>query len=127
MIPIQQNVAFVVDDQQEVRESLRTALQSRGWLVHEANSAWNAIQQWPFLTPKPQVLVADLRMESLNAGMTLANELTAEIPELKVIIMSGFLSGFENIPSHYSYLRKPFEMEVFCKLVDRLAEQEQQA
>ena len=122
---MQTKVALIVDDQQEVRESLRAALQSRGWQVHEAYSAMKAIALWPFLTPKPNVLVSDLRMESLNAGMTLARELTRDNPELNVVIISGFLTGLENIPDHYSYLRKPFEMEEFCSLLDRLVEPQQ--
>ena len=113
-------VAFIVDDQQEVRESLRNALQSRGWLVHESNSAVNAIKRWPFLRPRPNVLVSDLRMESLNAGLALANELARDHPALKVVIVSGFLTGFENIPAHYSYMRKPFGVKDFCALMDRI-------
>ena len=120
---MQTKAALIVDDQQEVRESLRKALEWRGWLVHEANSARDALRLWPLLSPKPEIMVADLRMESLNAGIVLANFLTAEHPALKVIIISGFLSGLENIPQHFTFLQKPFEMEVFCALVDRITAQ----
>jgi two-component system response regulator FixJ len=79
-------VIFVVDDDDDVRESLRVLLEASGFQARAFGSAGGFLESdWESCTG---VLLADIRMPDMD-GLTLQEELARRKAALPVIIMTG--------------------------------------
>ena len=80
---------LLVEDNDSVRELAAKALRRRGYVVHEARNAEEAID-WSLSSGiKPQLLVTDVVMPGLS-GPNLAARLLQQNPRLRVLYMSGY-------------------------------------
>jgi two-component system, cell cycle sensor histidine kinase and response regulator CckA len=102
---------LLVEDNEPVRELSARALRRRGYRVHEARTAEEAIEWSQTSGVKPELLVTDVIMPGLS-GPNLAARLTALAPELRVLYMSGYTD--DATPANGKYwggvplLQKPF-------------------
>jgi two-component system, cell cycle sensor histidine kinase and response regulator CckA len=80
---------LLVEDNDAVRDLAVQALRSRGYTVHEARNAEEAIE-WSLTSQvKPSLLVTDVIMPGLS-GPNLAARLLRDSPDLRVLYMSGY-------------------------------------
>ncbi|NQV03395.1 MAG: response regulator transcription factor [Bacteroidia bacterium] len=86
---------LIVDDHVLVRKGLKGLLIScnPSWEVYEAINGIQAVIQAPKL--QPDIILMDYSMPKLN-GHKAAGQLIKDIPGIKIIMISGFISS-ENI------------------------------
>ncbi len=111
---------WIVDDDASIRWVLEKAL-SRARLpcrlFENSQEVMRALQE-----ETPQVLVSDIRMPG-ESGLALLEQVKARLPELPVIIMTGFsdldsaVSAFQG--GAFEYLPKPFDVEEATALIRR--------
>ncbi len=109
---------LVVDDDSETRRLFRRELEETGYLVGEAKTgreARSAVQQRFF-----DVLILDLSMPDED-GIELMQYVRSELPHLKVLAVSGFMSGsFLRVAEKFGAavtLRKPVKPETLMREV----------
>ena len=102
---------LLVEDNEAVRELSARALRRRGYTVHEARNAEEAIEWTQSGGVKPQLLVTDVLMPGLS-GPNLAARLTTLNPDLRVLYMSGYTDDAMPVKGNYwggvPLLQKPF-------------------
>ncbi len=102
---------LLVEDNEAVRELSARALRRRGYTVHEARNAEEAIEWSQTSGVKPELLVTDVIMPGLS-GPNLAARLTTQAQNLCVLYMSGYTD--DAMPAHGKFwgdvplLQKPF-------------------
>ncbi|MEY3572560.1 MAG: nitrogen regulation protein NR(I) [Burkholderiaceae bacterium] len=110
---------WIVDDDASIRWVLERALRRAELpcrLFENAQDVMKALQA----EDVPQVLVSDIRMPGDN-GLELLEQVKARLPELPVIIMTGFsdldsaVSAFQG--GAYEYLPKPFDIDEATALI----------
>jgi CheY-like chemotaxis protein len=102
---------LLVEDNDAVRELTAEALRKRGYTVHEARNAEEAIE-WSMTSGiKPTLLLTDVVMPGLS-GPNLAARLVQEQPDLRVLYMSGYTEEATAVHGAYlggiPLLQKPF-------------------
>ncbi len=111
---------WVVDDDASIRWVLEKALGRAHLpvrLFESANDAMRALQD-----DTPQVLVSDIRMPG-DSGLELLEKVKARLPDLPVIIMTGFsdldsaVNAFQG--GAFEYLPKPFDIDDATALIQR--------
>ncbi len=111
---------WVVDDDASIRWVLEKALGRAHLpvrLFESANDAMRALQD-----DTPQVLVSDIRMPG-DSGLELLEKVKARLPDLPVIIMTGFsdldsaVNAFQG--GAFEYLPKPFDIDEATALIQR--------
>ena len=80
---------LLVEDNDSVRDLATQALRRRGYVVHEARNAEEAIEWSGSSGIKPHLLVTDVVMPGLS-GPNLAARLLHQNPRLRVLYMSGY-------------------------------------
>jgi DNA-binding response OmpR family regulator len=108
---------LVVDDDEDFRLGLRTALEIKGYQVEEAENGEEALA---VLVERPPLLVLlDLQMPVMNGREMLQRmRATAELKDVPVVIISGF--GFEweaELMGAQGYIGKPFEPQELEKTI----------
>lgn len=95
---------LVVDDTDAVRELCADVLVSAGYRVLSAASAEEALEQLTRAVEPIAAVLSDITMPK-QSGADLARTLTAQWPDLRVLLMSG--SQIE-VPGNLPFLPKPF-------------------
>jgi two-component system cell cycle sensor histidine kinase/response regulator CckA len=116
---------LLVEDEDMVRKVVSRMLTARGFEVHAAASGSEAMAL--FDVPELEdfdLLVTDLMMPD-GGGLGVARNLTARMPELKVLLVSGYSSaGTEGWnPERFRFLTKPFGSAELAQAVDELFEE----
>src|SRR5688572_14643848 len=113
---------LLVEDEDMVRKVVSRMLTARGFEVHAAASGAQAMA----LFDSPELgeidlLVTDLMMPD-GGGLGVARNLTARMPNLKVLLVSGYsASGTEGWePGRFRFLTKPFGSAELAKAIDEL-------
>jgi two-component system, cell cycle sensor histidine kinase and response regulator CckA len=102
---------LLVEDNDAVRELSALALRRRGYEVHEAANAEEAMEWARTSGHRPDLLVTDIVMPGLN-GSELAKRLTERDPSLRVLFISGYTEAADEAQGAYlggiPFLQKPF-------------------
>jgi two-component system, cell cycle sensor histidine kinase and response regulator CckA len=113
---------LLVDDEPQVRESVKRLLVGQGYTVVEATNASDAIRIHDAAPSEIDLVLTDVTMPGMS-GYDLAEHLRAMAPELPVVFMSGYAEspmGTGALAGRKTgYIQKPFNVEV---LVERLRE-----
>ena len=111
---------LVVDDEHSVRELLHSILSRRHW-VATAASADEAIEM--LALGNYGVLITDLRMRGPD-GLDLIAEATARWPEIRTVLLSGFIDDDVRERAETlavsAVLEKPFDAVGLAATVDSL-------
>lgn len=112
---------LIADDHALFRDGLRSLLRSEGHeIIAEAKNGREAIQLAH--QHKPDVVLMDLSMPEVD-GLTATKTIVAELPEVKVIILTASdedMNLFEAIRSGaQGYLKKDLEADEFFDMLDR--------
>ena len=113
---------FIVDDDDDFRETLRLPLEGAGYAVKTYPTADGFLEGFADATGGAGCLLLDVRMPGLS-GIALQEELTRRGIELPII----FLTGYGEVPTAVralklgavDFLQKPFQEET---LLDRVRE-----
>jgi two-component system, cell cycle sensor histidine kinase and response regulator CckA len=108
---------LVVEDQAPVRSLVSDTLQRLGYQVLEAESGVVALEGWPAHRDRVDLLLTDILMsEGLN-GWQLAEKLTADKPELKVLCTSGYSPGALCPNARHRLLHKPYDLAELAQAI----------
>ena len=114
---------LLVEDNDSVRTLAAKALRRRGYTVHEARDAEDAIEWVTSSDIRPQLLVTDVIMPGLS-GPNLAARLLQINPRLRVLYMSGYTGDVTAVHGSFwgvvPLLQKPFTPAALAERV-RLA------
>jgi signal transduction histidine kinase/ActR/RegA family two-component response regulator len=115
-----QRTLLVVEDDASVRELTARFLDSAGYRVLAAKDGIEALQYAAKYGPAIGALLTDIVMPRMR-GTDLAERLTSLVPDIKVILMSGYLEQMEKIPKlgeRMFFLEKPFTREELLRKVN---------
>lgn len=112
---------LIVDDDADVRETLRDALESRGYTAEAAGSAEAALER---MTHREfQVVITDLNMPGGASGLDLMATLRQRFPETLCVLITGFATLDTSIQAlkqgAYDLIQKPFQMAEIEVVLDR--------
>jgi two-component system cell cycle sensor histidine kinase/response regulator CckA len=113
---------LLVEDEDMVRKVVSRMLTSRGYEVHAAASGAEAMALFDGSGPDEfDLLVTDLMMPD-GGGLGVARNLTARMPALRVLLVSGYSpSGTEGWdPARFRFLTKPFGSVELTRAIDEL-------
>ncbi len=112
---------LLVEDEPLARQSLASALEEFGYEVYALARAEEALalpERHRF-----QVLITDLGLPGIN-GLELAATLCAQVPQLRVVLMSGYgpetTARGPHLPPTAVFLQKPFSLWELANTVARL-------
>jgi two-component system response regulator VicR len=80
-------VILCTDDDPDLLDILRTILEPNGYIMHEAGSAEDGLKEYKRV--HPDLLIVDLMMEEVDAGVTLARELRLLDNKAPVFLLSS--------------------------------------
>ena len=115
---------FLVEDDYDLRNSLKEILEEEGYRVSCAGDGQEALQVLRSLSPYPSLIFLDLMMPVLDGygfrRAQVADPLLAQIP---VVIMSadGQVDKNRAQTQAVAYVRKPFDLEDILDAVERYA------
>lgn len=114
---------LVVDDEEEVREALRAALEQGGYDVAVACDAQTALDLMADRTFP--VVVTDVQMPGLS-GLDFLSEIRARFPETLGVVITGYASTETAVEAlkrgAYDFIQKPFRIAQMEATLDRALE-----
>jgi two-component system, OmpR family, response regulator MtrA len=81
------HVILVIDDDTDVRYALRVVLEGNGYTVYEAPTAEDGLKVYK--QRKPDLLIVDLMMEEVDAGVLFVKELKALANTAPIYMLSS--------------------------------------
>jgi len=120
-IPGGTETVFVVEDEAPLRSLISKVLKRRGYGVIEAASGKVALQMWPACKDKVDLLLTDMVMPDGMTGQDLAEKLTLEKSDLKVIYASGYSADMAGMTfilnAGTPFLQKPYHPRTLERMV----------
>jgi FixJ family two-component response regulator/HPt (histidine-containing phosphotransfer) domain-containing protein len=102
-------IAFIIDDEQEIADNLTFLLRSGGIEVYTFYDAKNLLDALE--TIKPDVIVSDVAMPSLN-GLEMLEAIRTTLTDAPVIFISAFISKDVMLEAYkygaYDFIEKPY-------------------
>ena len=112
---------LVVEDESAVRELAARALRRYGYRVLTASSGADALQVWATHGAAVDLLMTDVVMPGGMTGLTLADRLSTDRPDLRVIYTSGYsrdiAAGAVSLVPGVDFLEKPYRVEQLLSIV----------
>jgi two-component system response regulator MprA len=111
---------LVIDDDREVRESLRTLLQLDGYKVKTARDGQGALEQLRGGL-RPSIILLDLMMPAMDGQHFRAEQLRdPEFAHIPVVVLSGHYDPQQNAASlgAVASLRKPADIDTVLQLIE---------
>ena len=119
---------LIVDDDADVRDSLRALLESAGFQVRDFDSAKGVLADTNL--SQGACLIADIRMPDMD-GLTLQEELVRRRVGLPVIIVTGHgdvpLAVRAMRAGAIDFIEKPFDDELLLQSIKRALEQRKES
>lgn len=116
-------LVVVAEDEQGVREFVKSLLQHSGYQVLEAADGEIALSLIDKIGGAVDLLITDYQMPRLN-GAALARAVKAKFPKVPVVYMSGYVPGEDeplDDPARLcAFIPKPFFPKAFLALVARM-------
>lgn len=114
---------LIVDDEKNVVAFLAEMLSMRGYAVHRAESAREAIDLVADLPGRLDLLLSDVVMPGMN-GKELASRVARMRPETKVLFMSAYsdeiITSHGVVPVGVNLIRKPFRMDDLVRKIEEV-------
>lgn len=117
------HAVLLVEDDESVRRLARIFLERHGYRVYVARDQDEAIEMAHALRGRLHLLLTDVVMPGLN-GHELAHRLVAELPNLKVLYMSGYPDDASLkqavVDPRTGFIQKPFNAATLAAKVREL-------
>ena len=111
---------LLVEDEPAVRQVALRALSSRGYRVHPARDAEEALQLAESLLPSLDLLITDVVMPGMD-GIELSEQLRSRHPQIRVLYMSGYSEAMlyrqRTDGDGVNFVEKPFTPERLLRQV----------
>jgi PAS domain S-box-containing protein len=111
---------LLVEDETSVRRLLREVLEQKGYRVLEALNGRDALEVSARFQSRIDLMITDVVMPEMS-GHEAAERLGTERPEMKLLIISGYLRGNRVAAQlrsrEYTFLQKPFSPADFARIV----------
>ena len=111
---------LLTDDEDLVRDLVRSILTARGYKVPEARDGKESLEIGSRHEGTIHLLVTDMSMPNMN-GRELAQRLAEIRPGMKTLYMSGYMedsgNGNKELPPEAFFIQKPFRPEAFARKV----------
>jgi len=118
MVP---ETVLLVDDEAELRCSLREALEADGYKIDDADSTQSALAR--VSRKHYPVIITDLNMPGGPSGLDLIAAVKAKDPKTLCIIVTGYATLGVSIEAikrgAYDFIQKPFKLEELEAVLDR--------
>ncbi len=105
---------LLVEDEEEVRETGRTVLESLGYTVHEAYDGVDAVEKLQSLHDKIDLVILDVVMPRMS-GKEVFDRVRELNPGMKVLFTSGYTADIvdlDNLPdSGVAFVAKPMSVD----------------
>jgi UDP-3-O-[3-hydroxymyristoyl] N-acetylglucosamine deacetylase len=115
-----ENTILVVDDEANIRHTLRGVLSDEGYAVVEAEDGKRALEVLE--RQIPQLAIVDIWMPEVD-GIELVSRMRQQAPELPVIVISGHGTIDTAVRvirlGAFDFLEKPFPLDALLRVVDR--------
>lgn len=109
---------LVVDDDPDIRETLRFVLEEAGYPVYSAENGQDALQVLADSDPLPGLILLDLMMPIMSGDeMLRALRAVRALAQIPVTIVTA--SGAPMPPLASSMLKKPVDLDVLLRIVER--------
>ena len=110
---------LILEDEVPFRQLIAEALSYEGFAVIEAGTGDEALHILLGSPPLDLALI-DVRVPGSIDGLDLARRIRAEWPQLKVVLMSGYLKDMAKAEVADAFLGKPFPLQAVIDCVKRL-------
>ena len=116
-------IILLVEDDADVRDSLRRTLSRLGYHVLEAATGAEALQVWKQHHAEVRLLLTDLMMPGGMNGLDLARQLLEQNPKLKVVYASGYSAGITShdkdllLQEGINFIAKPFDSQKLAQIL----------
>jgi CheY-like chemotaxis protein len=115
-----------VEDEDHVRVLTRTLLRKSGYNVIECVNGVDALRTWRTKKRDVNLVLTDLMMPGGVTGDELARRLKADRPDLKVLLMSGYVAEamLDEVREEFGdcFLQKPFSAKQILAMVRKRLE-----
>lgn len=118
-----ETIILVAEDDPIVRNLVQLMLSKAGFILLVGSDGQEALDLCRAFADQIHLLLTDVRMPRLD-GMTLAERVRAERPDIKIIAMSGETATIireRNVPD--AFLRKPFIPPTLLQCIQRVLEE----
>ena len=115
---------LLVEDEVALQEATAEYLKARGYSVLKARNGAEALELCEQHRSRIQLLLTDLVMPVM-AGPELASALLEQLPDLKIIYMSGYTDRTVDermLGPNAVFLQKPFSLDVLARRIRQLVE-----
>ena len=99
---------LIVDDEEIVRKVIRVALKTVDVVFLEAKGTTEALKIAREHTGPIHLLVSDVMMLGRICGIEMAAQLSHARPEMKVLLMSGYVPEALTTEPSWHFIQKPF-------------------
>ena len=111
---------LVVDDEEQIRSTLRGVLADEGYEVVEAANGRRALEMLGHTVPR--LAIVDVWMPEVD-GVELVERMRAQVPGVPIIVISGHGTIETAVKvvrlGAFDFLEKPFDMDALLKVVGR--------
>lgn len=104
----------LVEDEPYALEALTELLESQGYEVIPCSSAKEA--RSAFATEKIQLLISDVILAD-DSGILLAKQACKNAPDMRIILMSGYVPKSEALQKDWQFIRKPIDFSGLCDMI----------
>jgi len=113
------NSILIVEDEPEIRESLKEALEWEGYTVGTACNGKEALEKLSIM-PKPCLILLDLMMPVMN-GFEFAAALKHDVvlTAIPIVVLSAFSGQGEDKIGAKVALKKPVDLDVLFSMVKK--------
>ncbi len=101
---------LLVEDEEAVRGFSARALRKRGYEVFEAGTGVQALEIMNEVDGRIDLVVSDVMMPEMD-GPTMAREMRATKPDLKIIFVSGFAREVLDEDDDFVFMAKPYGLK----------------
>ncbi|HEV2443571.1 MAG TPA: hybrid sensor histidine kinase/response regulator [Steroidobacteraceae bacterium] len=118
-VPLQGKRVYVVDDERDIRNSMRALCRAWGMLVETAESS-DSLERLFAQQGPPDLMIIDLRLGEGEHGAQLAERMQSRYGDFAVLIITGETSSDalrEANRSRYTLLHKPIAAEVLRRAI----------
>lgn len=110
---------MVVDDEPDLRHSIRLYFEDMGTKVIEASDGDDALDKQDKYEGRIDLLLTDVRMPGMS-GARLAELWQGVRPDSRILLMSGYPKGTDSTAQIDAFLAKPIDYEGMTKLIRQL-------
>lgn len=121
-LPFGNGRLLVVDDEAEVRDLMKSALERRGYEVVAVESGAEALAYLAYDTPS--LILLDLDMDDMTGWEVLSALEPHRHGRFRIVVVTG---SSATLPKWIGHMRKPFRIDALMELLDGMASQDAEA